>query len=233
MDEQNWLNQRKARFTASQIYKLFTEPSTKADKEAGLLSKTAKDYIIEVAIEQLTGYRKEISGVALDHGNQFEQEAFNAFKELTGLDFDFTGNVFYPLGENSGASPDGVEYDGLDVVSVADVKCPWSPISFYNQKMMMNSDSKYQGVPVEYFYQVQLQMLSTGANKAYLVRYLADRTQDKFGNTVEYNLPPENRIFYKIVYSDKDVQSQILSKIAKADEYRKQVIQEFLTINNK
>lgn len=226
--EQAWRTQRKARFTASQIYKLFSEPRSKADKDAGLLSETAKGYIVEVALEQLTGYRKVVKAEAMDHGIEHEDEAFEAFNHLSGLGFEFTGKTFYSLGDNSGASPDGVKYDGIDVEAVADVKCPFGPIGFYNQKMMMLEDKGLQGVPAEYFYQMQLQMLATGASRGYLVRYLADRQADKYGNSYEYGLPLEHRIFWKELQADAGVHDQILAKIAMAEAYKNKVIEQFL-----
>lgn len=226
-----WQTARKGRFTASNMYKLFTQPKTTKDREAGFLSETAKSYIEEVAIEELTGFRKEFSSSATDHGNIYEAEAFHWFREATGLMFDFTGKTFYPIGQNSGASPDGVLYDAMEVISVADVKCPYSPISFFEQKEMAMAcvGNKTQGVPPAYFYQLQTQMLATGAKSSFLVRYLSNNLTFADGNTLEINLPLSARLFWTEVQADADVQDEITQKLKQAEVYKEEVINKFLT----
>ena len=226
-----WQTARKGRFTASSMYKLFTQPKTVKDREAGYLSETAKSYIEEVAIEELTGFRKEFSSAATDHGNQYETEAFHWFSEATGLMFDFTGKTFYPIGQNSGASPDGVLYDAMEVISVADVKCPFSPISFFEQKEMAMScaGNKTQGVPPAYFYQLQTQMLATGAKSSFLVRYLSNNLNFSDGSSLAINLPLTARLFWTEVQADEEIQDQIVQKIKQAEVYKQEVIQKFLT----
>jgi len=226
-----WQTARKGRFTASSMYKLFTQPKTVKDREAGYLSETAKSYIEEVAIEELTGFRKEFSSAATDHGNQYETEAFHWFREATGLMFDFTGKTFYPIGHNSGASPDGVLYDAMEVISVADVKCPFSPISFFEQKEMAMScaGNKTQGVPPAYFYQLQTQMLATGAKSSFLVRYLSNNLNFSDGSSLAINLPLTARLFWTEVQADEEIQDQIVQKIKQAEVYKQEVFQKFLT----
>ncbi len=226
-----WKSARKGRFTASNMYKLFTQPKSAKDKEAGYLSETAKSYIEEVAIEELTGFRKEFTSKATDHGNQYEEEAFYWFTQATGLMFDFTGKTFYPYGDNSGASPDGVLYEAMDVISVADVKCPFSPISFFEQKEMALAcvGNKTQGVPPAYFYQLQTQMLATGAKSSFLARYLSNNLQMPDGSELAINLPLTARLFWSEVYADEEVQDEIKAKLKQAEVYKQEVIQKFLT----
>ena len=57
---------------ASSVGYLMTEPVTKADKEAGLLSKTAQKHLLEVYIAEKYGRKKDIQtkggkGQEVDH----------------------------------------------------------------------------------------------------------------------------------------------------------------------
>jgi hypothetical protein len=229
--DSTWMDSRKGKFTASAMYKLFTQPKSVKDREAGYLSETAKSYIEEVAIEELTGYRKDFGTSATEHGNKYEEEAFEMFKQATGLNFDFTSKTFYPFGGNSGASPDGVLYEDLSITAVVDIKCPYSPLSFYEQKeMLMNcAGNKTQGVPPAYFYQLQTQMMATGARIAYLARYLANEIEDtKTGAILQFNLPISARLYWAEVTADQDIQDEILMKLRQAEIYKQQIIQNFL-----
>lgn len=218
-----WQTARTGRFTASSIYKLFTEPKSKLDKEAGRLSETALTYIFELAVEQHTGYRKEISTKEMTHGIVNEEEGFEAFKLKSGLEFELTSNQFFKYGENAGASPDGILFDGIDVTAVLDIKCPFSPLSYYNQKMELYGTK----IPKAYYYQLQMQMLCTGAKKGYLARYLTNSIVDEYGNKTEYNIPLDERIFWTELSADEEVHQQIIDKIKTAESIKQGFIQSF------
>lgn len=223
----DWQKARVGCFTASEIYKLMTEPRTKEAKEKGWLSDTAQSYILEKAVESMTGYRKQFSSPAMEHGVVNEYEAFETFCERTGLDFTLTSSQFYSINDYSGASPDGVLYDGLDIIAVLDVKCPYTPASFFEQKKMAleSSNDDYQNVPKNYFYQMQMQMMATGAKKGYLARYLTSSYTDDYGNKYEFDIPIEVRLFYSEIEEDLWVQDQILQKIESAEKLKQEYIQ--------
>lgn len=226
-----WQNQRKGKFTASEIYKLFVEPKTIKDRDAGVWSDTAHKYIFEKAVETATGWRAEFNSPALNHGVVNELEGFETFEKLTGLGFQLTSTTFYPINDYAGASPDGVLYgESFDVIeSVMDIKCPFSPVSFFEQKeLFLQPDSDFQGVPKNYFYQLQMQMLATGAKSAYLVRYLTSSFTDNYGNKHEYNMPLENRIFWQVLTADEAVHKQILDKIEKAEQTKQTIINKLI-----
>lgn len=209
---------REGRFTASEIWKLFTDPKTKADKEAGKLSQTAETYVLEKAVETTTGYRQKFTSKEMEHGIINEPDAFQAFQSFSPLTWDYCPDRFFPIGENAGASPDAVCYDGLDVVAVCDLKCP-QPMTFFSIKANDTIDEKY-------FYQLQMQMLSTGAKEAYLCYFLAP----EFGNTytgeieAKFDLPLENRIHVIKIDRDEEVQKDMIERIAKAEERKQQLI---------
>lgn len=222
---------RIGKFTASEIYKLFTEPKEKWKKDAGMLGDTAMSYIFEKAVEEMTGFRKQWSSKATDHGLGNEQDAMNAFKELYGIDVTLTSSEFISINENCGASPDGIIYESFDkAIGVVDVKCPYNPLSYFEQKDMILStkNEEFQCVPKSYFYQLQMQMMATNCSKSYLVRYLTNSFTDDYGNKYEYDLPLNARIFCSVVKEDKNAQAAILAKVEMATNEKQTIINELM-----
>lgn len=70
----NW-NQTLIR--SSSVGYLMTEPQSKADKEAGLLSKTAQKYLIEVYIAEKYGRKKDIQTKQMKKGIEAEQDSID------------------------------------------------------------------------------------------------------------------------------------------------------------
>lgn len=217
MEHNQWATQRAGKFTASEIWKLFVEPKTKADKEAGKWSQTADNYILMKAIERVTGYVRKFTSKEMEHGIMNEKDAFDAFcsfhKQPYG--WKFTNKDFFVIDENSGASPDGVLYDNINVAAVVDVKCP-QPATFFERKAELTEDRSV--MPKEYFYQLQMQMMATGAPEGYLVNYLAEEFGNTFTGEIEYKfeLPLESRIIIQHVPADLAVQAQMRELIVKA-----------------
>jgi hypothetical protein len=215
-----WQNARVGKFTASEIWKLFVGGKSKTEE----FGETAKTYIFEKAVEEYCGFKKKFSNKAMEHGVFNELEGFVAFVNASGLDFELSSSTFFALGDNAGASPDGVLYRGMDIVSVCDIKCPFDPVSFFSQKDEFMFGNK---MPKYYFYQLQMQMLCTGANDSYLARYLTSSVVDEYGNKEELNIPEKNRIFWQKMDADKRVHEQILSKIEKAEALKQEYLIKF------
>ena len=146
-----WHELRKGKFTASEIYKLM---GIKA------LGETGKGYAFDKAVEQLYGETDEnFVSFDMQRGIELEPLAFAKFQELKEAEFlnvetcGFFGNEIY------GASPDGLV--GTD--AILEIKCP-KPSTFF--KIVATNEIKDQ-----YLYQMQLQMMVTGRNKAYFFNY--------------------------------------------------------------
>ena len=208
----NWTEERIGKFTASEIWKLFVEPRSKKET----VSETTKTYILEKAVEELTGFRKQITNKAMEHGIINEAEAFEQFKHLTKQDWQYTSKQFFSIDEFSGASPDGVLYHDMDVIAVCDIKCP-QPLTFFEIKL--DADG-----PVEnkYFYQLQMQMMATKCEIGYLVYYLAPEFVDTYTGEVDYkfDLPLEQRIIIKTIEKDETVCNIIKEKIQIANDLK-------------
>lgn len=210
---------RKGKFTASEIWKLFVEPRKKSDE----WSETAKTYILEKAVEQATGYRKQITSKEMEHGIMTEPEAFKAWVDTSKVPYTYTAKEFFSLNDYSGASPDGVLYDAFDILSVCDIKCP-QPLTF------MELITEKPEIDKKYFYQLQMQMLTTKCDNAFLVYYLAKEFVNTYTNEVEFtfDLPLEKRLYVMEVKKDPYVHENILIQIEKAEKLKQEYIKNIL-----
>lgn len=147
-----WHEQRKGKFTASEIYKLM---GIKA------LGETGKGYAFDKAIEELYGETEEtFVSYDMQRGIELEPLAFAKFQELKEPEFLQVETCgFFNFGESAGASPDGLV--GED--AILEIKCP-KPSTFF--KLVATNEIKDQ-----YLYQMQLQMMATNRNKAHFFNY--------------------------------------------------------------
>jgi len=150
---ESWLKDRYGKFTASEIVKILG---------ARGLGETGKTYAIEKAIEELYGeFEEPFISYDMQNGINTEPLAFEKFKQLKGLEFlEVEKCGFFNFGEHAGASPDGLVSDN----SVLEIKCPKSTTFF---KLVATNE-----IDAKYYAQMQMQMLCTGANKAYFFNYL-------------------------------------------------------------
>ena len=147
-----WHEQRKGKFTASEIYKLM---GIKA------LGETGKGYAFDKAVEELYGETEEtFVSYDMQRGIELEPLAFAKFQELKEPEFLQVETCgFFNFGECAGASPDGLVGD----YAILEIKCP-KPSTFF--KLVATNEIKDQ-----YLYQMQLQMMATNRNKAHFFNY--------------------------------------------------------------
>lgn len=223
-------NARNGKFTASQMWKLFV----------GGKGVTRENYIFEKAEEIVKGHAKpEFKSKYTEHGHINEWEAADEFQRLTGFIVKSFNNEFFAINENCGSTPDGgIENMKVIITASVDYKCPVN--SFFEQKMLHIKEGKpeYQNVPKESFYQAQTQMMSlTEHNKKlghppvtehYLVRYLTNcYYNEDTGEKIEYDLPIETRMFWKVIKADPKVQEQILKEVEQASKERDLLVEIF------
>ena len=147
----DWHELRRGKFTASEVYKLM---GIKA------LGETGKGYAFDKAVEQLFGETEEnFVSFDMQRGIELEPLAFAKFQELKEAEFLNVVNCGFFGNEIYGASPDGLV--GTD--AILEIKCP-KPSTFF--KIVATNEIKDQ-----YLYQMQLQMMVTGRNKAYFFNY--------------------------------------------------------------
>ena len=191
-----WFSQRLGRFTASEIYKLMGIKG---------LGETGKSYAIEKAIEQLYGDVDEnFISYDMERGIELEPLAFAKFKDLMSLEFIGVENCgFFTLLENAGASPDGL----VSVDAVLEIKCPKSSTFF---KLVATNE-----IDQKYFYQMQMQMICTGRERAYFFNYIIIEGLE-YWHTI-------------IVERDQAICDKIIERIAEAIQIKEEYINK---INN-
>lgn len=182
-----WHEQRNGRFTASEIHKILGIKG---------LNKTGETYSFEKAIETLFG-EVESNYVSYDmqEGIETEPLAFEKFKQLKNLDFLKVEKCgFFKYENHAGASPDGIVSDN----AVLEIKCPKAKTFF---KIVVSNE-----IDVQYYAQMQMQMLATGTDKAYFFNYLIHEGEEYWHQ--------------KIVERDEDFILKIKERLAEAIELK-------------
>lgn len=154
--QEDWAADRLGKFTASQFYRLMTEPRSKADKEAGNLSQGAMTYVMECVAEHITGKtaKEEFDSKATAWGNEHEPLAKSIYEAVFDCKVDYSGFVEYS--ERAGGSPDGLVGNDGGV----EFKCPFTITSHLTHLMLTDSPALKAEKP-EYYWQCLGCMLIT------------------------------------------------------------------------
>lgn len=161
---EQWHDNRLGKFSASQFYRLMTEPKLKADKEAGNLSQGAMTYLLECVAERITGKRakEEFNSRFTEHGVMLEPIAKQIYNEVFGV--KITDSDYIPRDEYSGGSPDGLVGDN----GAVEIKCPYTITSHLEHILNDVKDKP------EYFWQCIGYLLITGREWIDFVSYQPD-----------------------------------------------------------
>ena len=135
-----WLELRLGKITASRFKDVMT------NGRGGATSKTAESYMIELAIEKVTGKSLPFfENEAMKHGTETEPQARAMYELLSGNEVSEV--AFIEHNEFIGVSPDGlIGNDGL-----LEIKCP-------NTKTQVERFLSGVGLPADYQWQVHGQM---------------------------------------------------------------------------
>jgi len=138
----DWLDIRLGLISASRFKDVLSEPRSKADKEAGVLSATAETYMNSLIAEIITGKQAEVSGKALEWGSEYEASARIEYEFREGVTVEEIGICIHD-NRMIGASPDGfIGDDGM-----IEIKCPY--VSGNHVKTVIH------GMPAEHMPQIQ------------------------------------------------------------------------------
>lgn len=161
---QAWRDARAGKFTASEIWKLLTEPRTKAAKEAGEWSETAMTYIKTKVAEELTGQVHETGpAYPVVWGEEQEENAKAFFETRTGKTIKKAG--FIAFTDHSGATPDGYIEE-----AVAEIKCPYNSANHVEYLIWRTWVDLKENKP-EYWFQMQTEMLFAKKNMGYFISF--------------------------------------------------------------
>jgi len=157
---------------ASSVGYLMTEPQSKADKEAGLLSKTAQKHLLDVYIAEKYGRKKDIQTKQMKKGIEVEQDSIDLLSMYLKMPFSKNDQRF--TNDYITGFPDIIDNDRIiDIKSSYDL---WTFIGNIPDKL----DSLY-------YWQMQSYMWLTGAKSA-LIAYCLVNTPESIIEQEKYYL---------------------------------------------
>lgn len=133
-------------FRCSGLSNLMTEPRSKADKEAGMLSESAKAHCIDVFVSKMYGRREEVKSKYLDKGNQREEDSITLLSRQSKIFFK-KNKERLSNGFITGEPDLFLGSDIRNAQQTFDTKTSWSAHTFYRQRFNPLPDAyKWQGV---------------------------------------------------------------------------------------
>jgi hypothetical protein len=145
------MNWNETLIRASSVGYLMTEPVTKADKEAGVLSKTAQKHLIEVYISEKYGRKRDIQTKQMKKGIEAEQDSIDLLSMYLKLPFSKNEERF--KNDFITGLPDIINGD-----TIIDIKSSYDLWTFLG-----NIPDKLDNL---YYWQMQSYMWLTGTRKA-------------------------------------------------------------------
>lgn len=145
------MNWNETLIRASSVGYLMTEPVAKADKEAGVLSKTAQKHLIEVYIAEKYGRKRDIQTKQMKKGIEAEQDSIDLLSMYLKLPFIKNEERF--KNDFITGLPDIINGD-----TIIDIKSSYDLWTFLG-----NIPDKLDNL---YYWQMQSYMWLTGTRKA-------------------------------------------------------------------
>ena len=230
---------------ASSVGYLMTEPQSKADKEAGLLSKTAQKHLLDVYIAEKYGRKKDIQTKQMKKGIEVEQDSIDLLSMYLKMPFKKNDQRF--TNDYITGFPDIIDNDRIiDIKSSYDL---WTFIGNIPDKL----DSLYH-------WQMQSYMWLTGAKSAviayclvntpesiieqekyYLLKKMDVATEEnpeyiKEAMKIEFNMSfddisiDERVLMFKVGRNEDDI-LRIQQKVEKAREFLRELEETHLNFN--
>jgi len=230
---------------ASSVGYLMTEPVTKADKEAGILSKTAQKHLIEVYIAEKYGRKRDIQTKQMKKGIEAEQESINLLSIYLKLPFSKNEERF--KNDYITGLPDIINGD-----TIIDIKSSYDLWTFLG-----NIPDKLDNL---YYWQMQSYMWLTGTTKAtiayclvntpesiiqqekyYLLKkmdviseespeFIQEAMKIEFNMTFDDILMDERILMFNVSRSEDDI-LRIENKVLKARTFLQELEQTHLNFN--
>lgn len=189
---EEWKNARRGLVTASRFGDVMTDPRSKAAKEAGELSDTAKSYLMELVASTITGIdRVGGKSAAMERGVDMEADAIDAYAAMKFCTVE-TGRLLIWPKFGIAATPDGFVEDDEEGPGIIEVKCPES-------KRHLETWFTRE-VPEDYIEQVQGQLWVSDRQWCDFISY-----DDRF--------PLAMRLVVIRVYRDEDAEQVLEAKV--------------------
>lgn len=155
----------KAHLSPSQFSKIMT--TSRGGKGFG---QTALSYADEVILDLLNVEKPEVTARSLEHGNDNEQFAKDAYQEHTmNKIIDVEQPIMHPNYAFIGGTPDGL----IGKNKIIEIKCPWNPVNHLNN--LLEHNTTVEKIPdsylSEYWWQVQGYLWITEREKCDFVTF--------------------------------------------------------------
>ena len=210
---ETWHNSRLGVITASEAHKIAST------------STPHQTYVNGLIAEMITGRAKEVNGVALDWGTKHEPEAYDFYinsyasklnyKRYIYAEIDFcyarSQNKALLVGDSInpflGCSPDGVFYNDTEL-HLIEIKCPYASEHHINTLCRNYIKPEYQ-------YQMEYQMLITGATSIDFVSYdpRAIRDEHKIAVVTFDSCPKRKEKLIKGIENAVDYMQDVYNKL--------------------
>lgn len=193
---------------ASSVSDIMTEPRSKADREAGVLSDTAKKVVTRAALKAVFGYNPQIKSKYLDKGLQLENDAIKAVSLL---------NAVQLIKNTERLTNNWVtgECDILASDHIRDTKCSWSMDTFPWTQADLEKEVKKAG----YDWQMHTYMWLWDKPRAYIDFVLMPTPEGLLG----FNDDPYDHID---LVESIDLRKRINSYVIERDEDKIDAIKE-------
>lgn len=207
------------------LHQLMSEPRTKADKEAGKISDTAKSAVREIAKYDLFGYQSFDGNKYTEKGNQLEEQAI----KLSG----FTRGLV--LKKNTERRDNGIINGECDIYVpsrklIIDTKCSWD----IGTHPFFKDEAEAKAIKAGYDIQMQGYMWLWGCEEAQVDFVLFPTPLDLIGtyertekliDLVE-QIPQQKRITTVTIKRDEVIIAKIQERVEAARKYYDKLIQE-------
>lgn len=229
----------------SSLGSLFTEPQSKADKEAGLLSKTARTHLVEVYARELWGCEKQLQTKQMQKGTEAEEEAITLLSRVD--------RTLYTKNEER-RNNDWITgcADIVEPELIADTKCSWDAFTFL-PKLIEEIDKGYEFQMQGYMWlydkpraKISYCLVNTPESIIEGEKYRLSRSMDvvtdespdflrvweKQARNYRFDhIPVELRVINHYVERDEEIIEKIPSKVLRAREFLAELHQKHITHN--
>lgn len=203
------INFSKTLIRASSVGYLMVDPQSKADKEAGLLSKTAQRHLLDVYIAEKYGRKRDIQTKQMKKGVEVEDQSIELLNKYWGTNYSKNQDRF--TNDFITGHP-----DILDSNKVVDIKSSYDLWTFLG-----NLPDKLDNL---YYWQLMSYMWLTGATKGHIAyclsntpfgiveqekRYLLNRMDVISEESPEY-VKEAMRLEFNMTFDDIDVSERVL-----------------------
>jgi len=194
---------------ASSVGYLMTDPQSKADKEAGMLSKTAQRHLLDVYIAEKYGRKRDIQTKQMKKGIEVEDQSIELLNKYWGTSYSKNQDRY--TNDFITGHP-----DILDSGKVVDIKSSYDLWTFLG-----NLPDKLDSL---YYWQLMSYMWLTGATKGHIAyclsntpfgiveqekRYLLNRMDVVSEESPEY-IKEANKLEFNMTFDDIDIAERVL-----------------------